>query len=299
MPLAVATTLHFCPFTPYMTTLPLRLYHAHTSSALQHTYTISALQLADTLFSTPSLAGALFNKDEKHSTLQELVLRKELPFHWRPWDSPNCSSPYPHWVIFYWAVCHTHVPLLQIWKKAASEREARSSRKWLWETDGGRLICSACSNGNVCQVEMLLEGSSSRPADALSNALVYAASLGHLLILERLIRENADINAWATKASGHGMTPMQAAAEGGHLAVVERLQEGANVNDMAFRGEGTALQFADRGGHLAVVARLCEADSSRYHFLTPYSGNIIHVTSPTHDFTQLFLTGGTYAHVLV
>ena len=81
------------------------------------------------------------------------------------------------------------------WKKAASEREARGSWKWLWETDGGRLFCSACSSGNVCQVEILLEGSSSRPADAFSNALVHAASSGHLLILGRLIRENADIDA--------------------------------------------------------------------------------------------------------
>ena len=48
MPPAVAIVLHFCPFTPYMTTLPLRLYNAYTISALQHTYTISTLQLADT-----------------------------------------------------------------------------------------------------------------------------------------------------------------------------------------------------------------------------------------------------------
>ena len=52
IPPAVARVFHFCPFTPYTTTLPLRLCHAHTSSALQ---------LADALFSTPSLAGALFN----------------------------------------------------------------------------------------------------------------------------------------------------------------------------------------------------------------------------------------------
>ena len=53
MPPAVARVFHFCPFTPYTTTLPLRLCHVHTSSALQ---------LADALFSTPSLAGALFNR---------------------------------------------------------------------------------------------------------------------------------------------------------------------------------------------------------------------------------------------
>ena len=44
MPPAVSIVLHFCPFTPYMTTLPLRLYHVYTSFALQHTYTISTLR---------------------------------------------------------------------------------------------------------------------------------------------------------------------------------------------------------------------------------------------------------------
>ena len=70
MPPTASIVLHFCSFTSCTTALPLRLYHAHTSFALQHTYTIStlqhahtvsALQLADTLFSAPSLAGALFN----------------------------------------------------------------------------------------------------------------------------------------------------------------------------------------------------------------------------------------------
>ena len=208
---------------------------------------------------------AVFSQeDEKHSELQELVLRKELPFHWRPWDPPNCSSPYPHWAVFHWAVCHAHVPLFQIWKKAASEREARGSWKRLWETDGERLFCSACSSGHVCQVEMLLEGSSPRPADALSNALVHAALSGHLPILERLFRENPDINAQVTKASGRGMTPMQAAADGGHLAVVERLlQEGAIVNAAAVDYNGrTALQAAAEGGHLAVVERLLQESAN-------------------------------------
>ena len=208
---------------------------------------------------------AVFSQeDENHSELQELVLRKELPFHWRPWDPPNCSSPYPHWAIFCWAVFHAHVPLFQIWKKAASEREGRGSWKRLWETDGERLFCSACSSGHVCQVEMLLEGSSSRPADGFTNALVHAASSGHLPILERLIRENPDINGRATKASNRGMTPMQAAAKGGHLAVVERLlRESANVNAAAADSSGrTALQAAAEGGHLAVVERLLQESAN-------------------------------------
>ena len=77
MPPTLAIVLHFCPFTPYTTTLPLRLYHAHTSSALQHTYTISALQLADTLFSTSSLAGALSNR----CTFQQIWHHHQLLNH--------------------------------------------------------------------------------------------------------------------------------------------------------------------------------------------------------------------------
>lgn len=47
---------------------------------------------------------------------------------------------------------------------------------------------------------------------------------------------------------------MQAAAEGGYLAVVDRLLEnGADVNAKAFDGGKTALQAAAGGGYLAVV----------------------------------------------
>jgi ankyrin repeat protein len=71
-------------------------------------------------------------------------------------------------------------------------------------------------------------------------ALQAAAGGGHLAVVERLLREKADVNAAATNS---GRTALQAAAGGGHLAVVKRLlQEKADVNAEAARYEGgTAL----------------------------------------------------------
>ena len=57
-----------------------------------------------------------------------------------------------------------------------------------------------------------------------------------------------------------GRTALQAAAEGGHLEVVDRLLAAkAEVNAAAGYGGRTALQAAAGGGHLEVVDRLLAA----------------------------------------
>ena len=72
-------------------------------------------------------------------------------------------------------------------------------------------------------------------------------------MVDRLLQEKADVNAAHAEFSGR--TALEAAAEGGHLAVVGRLlQEKADVNAAWY--ERTALQAAAKGGHLAVVERL-------------------------------------------
>ena len=80
-----------------------------------------------------------------------------------------------------------------------------------------------------------------------------AAGGGHLAVVERLLQEKADVNTAA--AHYRGRTALQAAAEGGHLAVVKRLlQEKADFNVAAARWRGRkALQATARGGYLAVV----------------------------------------------
>ncbi|KAK2760340.1 hypothetical protein FQN54_002408 [Arachnomyces sp. PD_36] len=91
-----------------------------------------------------------------------------------------------------------------------------------------------------------------------------AAASGHLKIVERLLKENAEVNRPAIVRMNNriilmnGRTPLQAAAGGGHLEIVERLlKEKADVNaSAAVNGGRTALQAAAGGGHLEIVERL-------------------------------------------
>jgi ankyrin repeat protein len=93
--------------------------------------------------------------------------------------------------------------------------------------------------------------SSSRTGSGSNNsgrtALQAAAERGHLVVVERLILEKADVNAVPSSYSGR--TALQAAAGGGHLAVVERLiYEKVDVNakpSMYF--DRIALQAAAEG----------------------------------------------------
>ncbi|OCK73532.1 hypothetical protein K432DRAFT_232652, partial [Lepidopterella palustris CBS 459.81] len=54
-------------------------------------------------------------------------------------------------------------------------------------------------------------------------ALQAAAEGGHLAVVERLLLEKAEVNAAAGEHNGR--TALQAAAGGGHLAVFKRLQQ--------------------------------------------------------------------------
>jgi ankyrin repeat protein len=118
---------------------------------------------------------------------------------------------------------------------------------------------AANNNHNVLTAEANVTAAAA--ADGGRTALQAAAEGGHLEIVERLLAAQADVNA---AAGGYGgRTALQAAAQGGHLEIVERLLAAqANVNAAAAAsryGGRTALQAAAEGGHLEVVERLLAA----------------------------------------
>jgi ankyrin repeat protein len=131
------------------------------------------------------------------------------------------------------------------------------------DTIGRTAIQLAAAKGHLAVVERLLQENADINAAAVNNgrtALQAAAEGGYLAVVERLLQENAHVNAAAAVRAGR--TALQAAAEGGHLAVVERLlQENAHVNAAGGWGGRTALQAAAEGGHLAVVERLLQENA--------------------------------------
>ena len=226
------------------------------------------------------------------SGLQYLI-HQELPFHWKPWEAPEGSEhkPFPFWEMFNWAVRQGHTLILQIWEGIVSREVVTDSWRHLWQTGGAEIFLATCAGADMDLVTMLLNNCSSTAAiirQTAPRALVYASQLGHLSVVSRLLCENpllgdistdqrymktaekratvegqllhkiADVNAFA--GDERCRTAIQAAAEGGHLEVVERLlQEKADVNAAAWANGGrTALQAAAEGGHLAVVKRLLQ-----------------------------------------
>lgn len=70
-------------------------------------------------------------------------------------------------------------------------------------------------------------------------------------MVQCLLSANADVNAGPLRLGDR--TPLQAAAEGGHLTVMECLSAaGANVNAIDLRGR-TVLDMATAGGHYDVA----------------------------------------------
>lgn len=88
-------------------------------------------------------------------------------------------------------------------------------------------------------------------------ALQAAAEGGHVAVVKTLLKSGANVNARPGVCGGR--TALQAAAGGGHQVVLEMLlSEGADVNAPPASKGRTALQAAAEGGHLAVVGMLLE-----------------------------------------
>lgn len=101
-------------------------------------------------------------------------------------------------------------------------------------------------------MERLLKAGAKVNIEPAWSPLAVAARRRHLAAVDRLLKEGANVN---TGPGYFGRTELVAAAEGGHLEVVERLL--ANINaDPRCSGGRIALEVATGGGHLEVVERL-------------------------------------------
>ena len=113
-----------------------------------------------------------------------------------------------------------------------------------------RLIAAGAA---VDTATMGKEPSGWNAAPARATPLLAAAEKGHEAVMTRLIAAGADVNkAW----TNDGATPLYMAAWRGHDAVVARLiAAGAGANKANLKGV-TPLSIATERGHEAVVAQL-------------------------------------------
>lgn len=125
---------------------------------------------------------------------------------------------------------------------------------------GQTALQAACTREHVNVVEVLLEAGAEIAApggnNIYMNAFEVACGTGNV----RLVKVLLSAGAWACinrdqPTRYQGRTPIQAAAEGGHEAVVQLLVElGADVNAPPSPSGGlTALQAASHEGHVGLV----------------------------------------------
>ncbi|MBS0286994.1 MAG: ankyrin repeat domain-containing protein [Proteobacteria bacterium] len=118
----------------------------------------------------------------------------------------------------------------------------------------------ACENGNLEEVE---EGINSLSPDIIASnendALCAAAENGHLAIVNRLL----EIDEVREDATADNNNALSLAAANGHLAIVNRLLEIDEVREDATADGYNVLNLAARNGHLPVVNRLLEIDVAR------------------------------------
>ncbi|CAH0024927.1 unnamed protein product [Clonostachys rhizophaga] len=130
-------------------------------------------------------------------------------------------------------------------------------------SDRSTALYEACRIGSLGAVKLLLTAGADIEARSRSwegyTPLQIAANKGHLEIIETLLAAGADVHATASQLSK--VTALQVAADSGHLEIVERLLTSrAEVDALGDTQYGyTALQVAARRGHLEVVERLLAA----------------------------------------
>ena len=237
--------------------------------------------------------------DDRNTTLTNTISGTLLPNAWVPWRSTD--DELPALGMFFWVVRHGNRALFRVWHSLRTSDE-RAYWSIFWKEEGSKLFASACTFADYEQLEMILDAKGrlnlERPLEdeirpqlvsaALSGnlevvhrllqgkplvnrrapifkktALQAAAERGHVEVVELLLHNEVDVNAPAARESGK--TALQAAAGGGHLTIVERLlQKGALVNASAaeIASGRTALQAAAEAGHLAVVERLLQANAN-------------------------------------
>jgi hypothetical protein len=128
------------------------------------------------------------------------------------------------------------------------------------QIDKGHLLERASRRGKIELVKCILDSNNYRSTEA-TRALQAAAEGGHIDVIEKLLAAQVDINT--APAYGNRRTALQAAAEGGHIDVVERLLAvNTDVNAAAAHHNGrTAIQAAAGGGNINIVETLLIAQA--------------------------------------
>ncbi|KAG8665143.1 uncharacterized protein FPOAC1_013121 [Fusarium poae] len=226
----------------------------------------------------PDLAGTLASYDRADGIDR---LHESYPFlryaakHWVSHTGNFQKETSSTWNLWYQIITDGHTLAHVPWQEPLFYRKEEAILFWshqahhyallryansilgLPELKRMELMRTSASEGDDEAITIFLDARCSMLC--IDRAFQAASEGGHFQVVERLLEAGADVNTAAAESGGR--TALQAASEGGYILVVERLLEaGADVNAAAARSGGrTALQAASGRGHIQVIERLLEA----------------------------------------
>ena len=234
----------------------------------------------------------LFTRDDRlWASFRNLVMNKALSFDFRSWGANTGPDKLPFISLFRWSIQNNHSAFLQLLRDPLRGKQLDS---YLQQDihNGAPLLIEACSRGHERVLLILLYHTEIGYELCAIHGwlLTHAAAHGHYLVV-RTLSQRSFHKKKPDSAIFQVTQAFQAAAEGGHFAILQLLGEaytGRRFGGICLKMADidTALSLAATNGHTRAVQDLISmgADVNR----TQEPGvNALHIAAINQDFDMI------------
>ena len=229
----------------------------------------------------------LLTKDDRlWVSFRNLVMDKVLTFNFRSWGANTGPEHLPYLSLFCWSVQNNHPAFLQLLRDPLRGREL--DIYFLHEiSNGAHLLIEACSRGHESVLLILLFHTKiGRELSARDGWLfTHAAAHGRYLVVRILSQRSLEMKK-LDSSNIQFSHAFYAAAEGGHVAILElfRHQFVDLCNEIHY--PHTALFLAATNGHTRAVQTLISMGADVNEIQKP-GLNALHIAAMNQDFNMI------------
>ncbi|KAL8784999.1 MAG: hypothetical protein Q9195_008810 [Heterodermia aff. obscurata] len=228
----------------------------------------------------------LTRDDRLWVSFRNLVMSKVLTFNFRSWGANTGPQNLPFLSLFRWSIQNNHPAFLQLLRDPLRGKElANYFRHEI--SNGAHLLIEACSRGHESVLLiLLLHTDIGRELSAKDGwLLTHAAAHGHDFIVQTLLVrsfERKDLDS----STFQFINAFHAAAEGGHVAILQLLGQRFVGLGNKMGDPDTALSLAATNGHTRAVQTLISmgADVNKIQWL---GLNALHIAAVNQDFDMI------------
>ena len=217
---------------------------------------------------------------------RNLVMNKALTFNFRSWGANTGPEKLPFLSLFRWSILNNHVAFLRLLRDPTRGDQLDTYLKHEI-SNGAYLLIEACSRGHESILLLLLRLTAvgQRLSAADGWLLKHAAAHGNLLtvqILSQRLLEPKNLDSTMSQC----IHAFHAAAEGGHVAILELLSHHFLGHGDKMADPDTALSLAATNGHVGAVQTLISMGAGVNKIQDP-GLNALHIAAMNNDFDMM------------